>query len=136
MPPVSSLRRRLRLLGWLRLSLVAGALYDLIFAALMVVAPAATAAFLDLPLPGETFYLWLLAILLTMLALLYLAAAQDPRRYTAVVWVAIAGRLAGAGAFALAAYGRPELQPLYLVAAADAAFGLLHAALARPLSTG
>ena len=69
---------------------------------------------------------------LAMLTALYLKAAQDPRRYSAVVAVAIAGRLAGAAAFTAAALGRPDLSALYPLAAADAAFGLGHAAFWRP----
>ena len=61
--------------------------------------------------------------------LLYLVAAEDPRRYSAVVVVAALGRCAGAAAFALAALGRPELGGLWPLAAADLAFGLVHGAL-------
>ena len=95
--------RRFRLLALLRASLVAGAVYDLAFAVLMVAAPAVPARIFDLPLPplpGGAFYLWILAILLAMLALLYLAAAHDPRRYSAIIAVAIGGRMVGALAFA------------------------------------
>jgi hypothetical protein len=129
--------RRVRLLVLLRTSLVAGAVYDLGFAALMVVAPEGPARWLRLPLPppNGAFYLWILAILLSMLAALYLFAARDPRRYSAIVAVAIAGRTAGALAFALAALRGPELAGLYPLAAADLAFGLLHAAAWLPLRT-
>ena len=63
--------RRFRFLTLLRASLVVGALYDLLFAFLMVLAPGLVASRLDLPLPGESFYLWLLAVLLTMVAAVY-----------------------------------------------------------------
>lgn len=125
--------QRFRLLRLLRATLVAGALYDLGFAALMVVAPGVAAEWFGLPLPGERFYLWLIAVLLAMLAALYLMAARDPRRYSAVIAVAIVGRLAGAAAFTLAALGRPDLAALYPLAAADAAFGLAHAATWLPV---
>jgi hypothetical protein len=95
----------------------------------MVLAPQVPARLLSLPLPGERFYLHLVAILLSMLAVLYLAAAADPRRYTAVVLVAAAGRCAGAAAFALAAASRPDLAGLWPLAAADLAFGVAHAVL-------
>lgn len=130
-------RRRLaprsRLLRLLRLSLVAGAVYDLGFAACMVFAPGLAAAQLGLPLPGERFYLWILAVLLTMLAALYLQAARDPRRYGAVIAVAIGGRFLGALAFFVAALDRPDLAGLHPLAAADALFGLLHAAFWWPV---
>ncbi|MCH9646914.1 MAG: hypothetical protein K0U98_01675 [Deltaproteobacteria bacterium] len=112
---------------------MAGALYDLIFAGVMVVAPQMPAKLLNLPMPGETFYLWLMAIFLVMLASLYLAAAINPRRYSAIIAVAIVGRIAGAVAFAVAARGRPELSGLYLLATADLAFGLAHLALWLPV---
>jgi hypothetical protein len=111
----------------LRASLVLGALYDVLFALAMVFAPQVPARLLDLPLPGEPFYLWVLAVLLIMVATLYVVAAQDPRRYSAVVVVAIVGRLAGAAVFALAALGKPQLHGLWACAAGDAFFGVAHA---------
>ncbi len=117
--------RRFRFLKLLRASLAAGALYDLIFAALMLFAPTAVARVFDLPLPGSPFYLWLIAIFLTMLAILYLQAALDPRRYSAIIAVAIGGRLSGAVAFAVAAWQEPSLQGLYPLAGADAVLGLV-----------
>src|SRR5438045_5048517 len=91
----------------------------------MVFAPQVPSRLLHVPLPGEPFYLWILAILLGMLATLYVSAAHDPRRYTAVVVVAIVGRLAGAAAFAVAAL-RPGLGGLWACAVGDGAFGLAH----------
>lgn len=125
--------RRFRLLTLLRLSLYAGAAYDFVFAGLMVAAPQWAARRLGLPLPGERFYLWLIAVLLLMLAALYVKAGQDPRRYSAVIAVAIGGRLAGAAAFALSALGQPDLSALYPLAAADATFGVAHAAFWLPI---
>ena len=120
------MKNRFFYLRLLRASLVLGALYDLGFAALMVAAPQVPVKLLALPLPGERFYLSLFAVLLSMLAALYLAAAEDPRRYSAVVVVAALGRCAGAAAFALAAFGRPDLAGLWPLAAADLAFGMAH----------
>jgi hypothetical protein len=128
--------RRFRLLALLRASLVAGAVYDLAFAALMVVAPAVPARIFDLPLPPlprGAFYLWILATLLSMLALLYLAAAYDPRRYSAIIAVAIGGRMVGALAFLIAALLGPDLRGLLPLAAADFAFGAVHAAAWLPI---
>ena len=133
MTEAKPLRRRFLLLRLLRGSLVLGALYDLGFAALMVLAPDLPARLLALPLPNEDFYLWLMAIFLSMLASLYLAAARDPRRYSAVIAVAIAGRTLGGLAFLLASRGRPELQGLIPLAAADFAFALGHLAFWIPL---
>jgi hypothetical protein len=120
--------RRFRYLVLLQASLVAGALYDLLFAVAMVAAPGIPARLLDLPLPGPRFYLWILAVLLAMLAALYLLAAHDPRRYSGVIAVAIGGRLLGALALAAAAaLTGPGLSGLYALAAADFTLGAAHA---------
>lgn len=124
---------RFRFLALLRASLVAGALYDLGVAALMVAAPGVLAGAFAVPLPGERFYLHLMALLLAMLAALYLLAARDPRRYSGVVAVAIAGRLAGGVVFAVAALSEPAHAGLWWTAAVDALFGLSHAAFWWPL---
>jgi hypothetical protein len=136
MTMTSSFARRFRLLTLLRGSLVAAALYDLGFAVLMVAAPQVPARIFDLPLPPlprGAFYLWILATLLAMLALLYLAAAHDPRRYSAIIAVAIGGRMVGALVFLAAALLGPDLHGLLLLAAADFAFGAVHAAAWLPI---
>lgn len=122
--------RRFRLLALLQGSLVAGALYDLAFAVLMVAAPQVPARLLALPLPPlpeGRFYLWIIAVFLLILATLYLAAAQDPRRYSAIIAVAIGGRVLGAAVFVVAALTGSGLQGLLPLAAADFAFGAAHA---------
>jgi hypothetical protein len=136
MPLTSPFVRRFRLLALLRASLVAGAAYDLAFAVLMVAAPAFPARLFGLPLPPlprGAFYLWILATLLAMLAMLYLAAAHDPRRYSAIIVVAIGGRTLGALAFLLAAFLGPDLAGLLPLAAADLAFGAVHAVAWLPI---
>ena len=125
--------RRFRYLRLLEASLLVGAAYDLGFAALMVAAPEVPSRVLGLPLPGERFYLWLLAVLLAMLASLYMAAARDPRRYSAIIAVAIAGRIAGGIAMALAAASGRGLSGLYPLAGMDLAFGLSHWAFWAPI---
>lgn len=115
----------------LRLSLVLGAAYDAGFALLMIAAPRPTARLLRLPLPPlpqGAFYLWIMAVLLLMLAALYLLAARDLGRNGGIVAVAAAGRLVGGLALLAAAAGHPGLAGLYPLAAADLAFGLAHAA--------
>jgi len=128
--------RRFRFLTLLRASLIAGALYDLAFALLMVFAPELPARWLGLPLPplpAGAFYLWVMATLLAMLAALYVLAARDTRRYSGIVAVAIAGRIAGGLAMAAAGLRGPHLAGLYPLAAADLGFGLAHAGLWWPL---
>lgn len=121
---------RLRLL---KISLVAGALYDLIFAAMMVGAPGLATRFLDLAPPQERYFLWLIAVFLTMLALFYLAAAYDPSSYGFNILIAIFGRLLGAAALYAGSIGRPDLWGLVPLAAADLGFGVAHAALWLPI---
>ncbi len=125
--------RRFRLLRLLTLSLLCGAAYDLFFAALMVLAPDVPVRLFHLPLPGETFYLWLMATFLLMLAACYLLAAQDPRRYSGIIAIAIAGRWLGALAFTVAAWQNPDLVGLYPLAAADFLIGAAHAVCWVPL---
>jgi hypothetical protein len=125
--------RRFRLLRLLIVSLVFGALYDLGFAALMVLAPEVPARLFQLPLPGESFYLWIMATFLAMLAGFYLLAAQDPRRYSGIIAIAIGGRFLGAFAFALAAWLDPSLAGLYPLALADFLIGAAHAICWLPL---
>ena len=124
---------RFRLLWLLQASLALGALYDLGLAAALAVAPEPMARALSLPLPGAAFYLWILATLLTMLAALYLVAARDPRRYSAVISIAIGGRTLAALVLGLAAVPDPGLGGLYLLAAVDLAFAVAHAAFWLPI---
>lgn len=126
----STFARRFRLLAVLRASLTAGALYDFSFGVLMVAAPEVPARMFNLPLPPlpeGRFYLWILATLLTMLAGLYLAAARDPRRYSAIIGIAIGGRALGAFALALAALTGNGLGGLIPLAVADLTFSVVHA---------
>ena len=119
-----------RLLRW---GLLAGALYDLGFAVLMVAAPDLPARWFHLPLPGEPFYLWLCAVLLAALALMYLLAAHDPRRYSGNIAVAILARGLGFVALGWAASGRPDLAGLWVVALIDLGFAAVHAVSYLPL---
>ncbi|MEO1087595.1 MAG: hypothetical protein AAFY88_25445 [Acidobacteriota bacterium] len=79
-------------LRWLKISLVAGAIYDLIFAAVMVAAPELPEKLLQVRPPGDAFYLWLIAVFLTMLAAFYFFAAYDPRAYSGNIRVRHGGR--------------------------------------------
>lgn len=93
----------------------------------MILAPSLPARILELPLPAAPFYLWVMAILLSMLAAIYLLAAWDPICYRGAIVVAIIGRLLGALALGIGAIrlGLPGLWPLAL---ADFGFGAAHAA--------
>lgn len=124
--------RRMRALDWLRATLVFGALYDFVYAALMVLAPDLPERLLQLPQPREAFYLGVMAVFLIMLGSLYLFAARDPRRYVGVIVVATLGRLAGATVFVVAALRNPDLWGLYVLAGGDLLIALSHALFFRP----
>jgi uncharacterized membrane protein len=133
MSVVTDFARRFRFLALLRASLVLGALWDISFALLLAFAPEASARAFDLPLPPlpeGAFYLWIFAVVLLMLAALYLLAARDTRRYSGIVGVAIGGRILGGLVLFLAALRVPGLVPM---AAADLGFGIAHAAFWLPI---
>jgi len=116
-------------------TLVAGALYDFLFAATLVLAPRLLQSTLSLPLPGEPFYLRAIAVLLVLAAGFYWITAQDPASRRAYVTMAIAGRTAGFVAIGLSAWGRPDLAGLWVPAGGDLLFALAHAAAGRSLWT-
>jgi len=119
--------RRFLFLRLLRLSLGAGAAANVLVAGTLVgLAPRSLdllpATWLDRGDGGR----WVLAVLCLMLAALYAVAARDPRRYSAIIAVAIAGRLGlGLVLIALAA-GRPEHSPLPVWAALEITLGAAH----------
>ena len=115
-------------LAILRGSLAVGGLYDLVLGGLLLVAPDFAARLLSMPLPGEDFYLWLLAILVLMAAGVYLLAAYDPMAYAGNVLLSIAARAAAGAALVYVATGRGDLEGLYLLGAVDLAFAAVHAA--------
>lgn len=133
---VTDFARRFRFLTLLRASLVLGALWDIVFALLLAFAPEASARAFQLPLPPlpeGAFYLWIFAVVLLMLAALYLLAARDPRRYSGIVAVATGGRILG-GLVLLFAALRPQGVPgLVPMAAADLGLGIAHAAFWLPI---
>ncbi len=131
MPPPPILSRS-RFLFWLQASLVAGALYDLFFAGLLVLAPELPQRLLELEPPADP-YLWLIAVFLVMLAFFYLYAAYDPVSYEGNVLVAIGGRALGAAVMGFVAWRAPELWGFYALAAGDLVFAVAHAALYLPL---
>lgn len=115
-------------LSW---SLRAGAFYDGLFAVLLVFFPLQIGGIFRLPLPGERFYLWLIAVFLLSLSAFYILVARDPASQRDFVRLAVATRLGGAAVLGAAAIGRPELGGLWLIAAADLLFAVAHLALGR-----
>lgn len=117
-------------LSW---SLRAGAAYDALFAFLLVAIPERIGSTFRLPLPGERFYLWLIAVFLSSLGVFYILVARNPAGLRAFLRLAIATRLAGAVVLGAAAVGRPDLGGLWLIAGGDLLFGATHLALSRSL---
>lgn len=113
----------------LRISLVAGSLYDAAFAVVNLLAPAACARLLGIALPEDEIYLRFTGVFLIILALFYMLPAIHPGRYLGNVTVAIIGRTLGA-IFLFAAvmgWGRPS--SFVLLGAGDLFFAALHAVL-------
>lgn len=115
------LARRFLILRALRGGLVAGSLLDLAAAWAAVWRPTAAGQLLRVTLPDGALYLRLTGLLLVVLALLSLVAASDVRRYSAVIVIVGAGRVAAA---ALLFLGGPAAPSPWL-AAAEAALGLV-----------
>lgn len=136
MSVVTDFARRFRFLALLRASLVLGALWDFTFAVLLAFAPEWSARLFDLPLPPlpeGAFYLWIFAVVLLMLAAMYILAARDTRRYSGIVGVAIGGRILGGLVLLVAAMRPPGIPGLVPMAVADLGFGLAHAAFWLPI---
>ena len=125
--------RRFRLLELLRGLLLLGAALEAAVAFAVVAFPRRAGEALGLALPSGSAALWLLAALLVTLSALYLLAAQDPRRYSGVIVVLVAGRLLGSGALGAGALARAEPGQLWLFAAVDLAFAVALAGCWLPL---
>ncbi len=110
----------------LRISLVVGAVYDLLLAVLLAVRPGLLEQLFGIPLPGEDFYIWLISLFLLILAAVYALAAYDPASYYGNVLVAIGARFAAS--LVLVAGGlQGDIPGLYPLAAGDFAFFVVHA---------
>ena len=110
----------------LRVTMAAGSLYDVAFAALTLIAPQWGAWFFDIPLPDQQVYLRFTGVFLLMLALFYMLPVIHPGRYLGNVVVAIVGRAAG-GIFMMgAALAFDQARAFLLLGAGDMVFALLH----------
>lgn len=125
--------RRFRLLELLRGVLLLGAAVNAGVAVVLVALPRRSAEILGLTLPDGRVALWLLAGVLATSSALYFLAAQDPRRYSGVIVVLVAGRLLGSGALGAGALARAEPGQLWLFAAVDLAFAVTLAGCWLPL---
>jgi hypothetical protein len=133
MPKTLGLERHEFYVRYLKLGLRAGALYDFAFAAVMLVAPGLPESLLGLRQPGDSYFLWLMAIFLCMLGSAYLCAAYDPRAYAGIIWIAILGRFLGFVAMTAAAMTDPSLRGLYVLAFGDLFFAVIHALFFFPI---
>lgn len=125
--------RRFRLLKLLRGSLGLGALYNLAAAVALVAMPSISELLGGSPSAREGAVLWVAALALALLAILYGMAANDPRRYSAIIMVAIAGRLAGGVMLGVWAVSRPDLSLIWTFATIEGALGLAHGVTWIPL---
>lgn len=80
---------------YLSRALWAGAGFDALFSAAILLAPRPSASILGISLPPDPIYLRLSAVLLLILAGVYAAAARAPGRYPAVAPISGLGRVAG-----------------------------------------
>lgn len=113
----------------LRISLVVGALHDLLLALFVLRILGLPDPVEALLAPAPSLLLHLTALLLAMLALLYLAGARDPRRYSAVIVVASLGRWLAAVALGLHGARHPELTVVWPLAMIQLVLGTTHAGL-------
>jgi len=110
----------------MRISMAAGALYDLTFAVINLVFPQAGSWFLEIPLPEQQVYLRMTGVFLLVLALFYMLPVIHPGRYLGNVVVAILARTAGAiflGAAALW-FGQPVA--FLALGVVDLVFAVIH----------
>lgn len=110
----------------LRVTMVAGSLYDMVFAIINTMAPGFGSWFMEIPLPQDQLYLRFTGVFLFMLALFYMLPVIHPGEYLGNVVVAIIGRGLGAlflfGAVLLFGYPKAFL----LLGAGDFLFSVLH----------
>ena len=115
----------------LRMSMSAGAWYDAIVGASIVVALPQLSNVLSIPLPAEPFYARMQGVLLMGLGLLYALAAVDLERHLRIVAAAIVIRLVGGGYLA-ASVPLQGIDPFfYAFAGMDLLFALIHLTLLK-----
>jgi hypothetical protein len=105
--------------GWLKCSLLLGALVDCVGAIQLLFFTKKTERDLQIPLQ-EGFWPTYAAVFLMVLTVLYVVAAMDPVRLLPIVGVAIVGRLIGGAFYWLYALKKPGRQWLLI------AFGTLN----------
>ncbi len=113
-------------IAFIRVTMLAGAVYDAAFAVPILVAPERLAPLLGLAMPAQEIYLRFTSVFLLGFALFYLLPAAYPGRYLGNVAAAVAIRALG-GIFmvvAVAAYDQPR--PFLILGVIDLAFAAVH----------
>lgn len=114
---------RFRCLKWLRASLFGAGALSLFLSVSLVLRPRALIRLLGVATPEDPFYLWLTAVLLASLGIVYLLACTDVRRFNPVIAVAIGAHLALALTL-FAAAQEPGTENLIRLAGAELLIGL------------
>ena len=114
---------RFRCLKWLRASLLGGAALSLYLAFSLGLRPETTIRRLGIGAPENPLYLWLPAVTLVALGIVYLLACSDTRRFNPLIAVAIAVQIALALAF-FAAARSPGSTHLLRISGAELLVGL------------
>jgi len=114
---------RFRCLKWLRASLIGGAAVSLVLACSLAFRPRSTIRLLGIGSPESPFYLWLPAVLLAAVGIVYLLASSDVRRFSSIIAVGIGVQLTLALTLYAAAQG-PGTENLMRLAGAELLIGL------------
>ena len=117
-----------------RCTMLAGAIYDALFAVPILVAPAWLSGLIAVSVPQEEIYLRFIGVFLLGLALFYLLPVIHAGRYLGNVAAAVAVRTAGGAFMLVAVLGFAQPRPFILLAAGDLFFAVLHYLSLVPLS--
>ena len=124
------MRSAATLWSWTARSMAVGAAYDAAFALAILLFLDPAGALLRIPVPADPLYLRFAALLLLILAAVYVLPAREPRRYQGVVAVAAGGRFLGC-LFLAWAHRRGAPAAFLGLALGDLGFAVLHAVLLR-----
>jgi len=109
-----------------RVTMLAGALYDAAFALPILVAPESLARLLGLPMPDQEIYLRFTSVFLLGLAVFYLMPVLHPGRYLGNVVAAGVVRALGAVFLVTAVVQYHQPRPFLLLGAGDLLLAGLH----------
>jgi O-antigen/teichoic acid export membrane protein len=110
----------------LRVTMLAGAIYDFIFGVPILVFPAVLAPIINIEMPKEEIYLRLCGVFLIMVAFFYYLAFRDLERYLGNVAVAIIGRGIGACFFFTFYFFLNYPRTFFLLGLGDLTFAVIH----------